>query len=136
MTKHKIFLELETTVSMTANNDGVIAVGVQAAQVSSLVIPNVVLPPLRAGARFKYDSRVVLPCPSQNVTIGVKQDVEDNRGSPFTSKHTQPAPSLSCSCSSDNQAHSQGGTTRTLLLLIRSMLYDGHVVKRHDSTYS
>ena len=31
MTKHKVFLKLETTVSMTANDDGVIAVGVQVA---------------------------------------------------------------------------------------------------------
>lgn len=47
MTKHKVLLKLETTVSMTAYDDGVVAVGVQVAQVSSsLVIPDVVLPPL------------------------------------------------------------------------------------------
>lgn len=63
MTKHKVLFKLETTVSVTANDDGVVAVGVQVAQVSSsLVFPNVVLPPLRAGARFQYDSRVVRPC--------------------------------------------------------------------------
>ena len=136
MTQHKVFLKLEATVSMTANDDGVVAVGMQVAQVSSsLVIPNVVLPPLRTGTRFEYNSRVVLPCVLQHVMMKVEDTARqgEQQGLPFTSKHTQPAPSFSCSCSSDNQAHSQGGTTRTLLLLTRSMLHDDHVLGGHES---
>lgn len=129
MTQHEVFLELQTTVSMTANDNGVIAVGMQVAQVSSsTVIPNVVLPPLRTRATLEYNSRVVLPYVLQQVLMNVEGTARhrDNRGLPLTSKHIQPAPSFSCSCSSDNQAHSQGGTTRTLLLFTRSILYDDH----------
>lgn len=74
MTQHKVFLKLQTTVSMTANDDGVIAVGMQVAQVSSsLVIPHVVLPPLRAGARFEYHSRVVFTYVLQHVMMNVEE---------------------------------------------------------------
>lgn len=60
MTKHKVLLKLEAAVPMTPYNDGVVGVSMQIAQVSSaLVIPNVVLPPLRARAGFQYDSCVV-----------------------------------------------------------------------------
>lgn len=124
----KLFLKLQTAVSVASKNDCVVVFSVQVAQVSSrLIVSDIVLPPLRPCAGLENDCGIIFTCAKQCSSLRSGVDLSlpyrhiGCRCIPFTSKQMQPEPFHSWYCSSDNQAHSHGGTTSTLLEFTRNM---------------